>query len=467
MAEGVLMRRLIWALVLIIFVVLLYWAGTNMEKYETKVWSGASSEARKNPYLAAQQFLESRDVMVFSASDTLNFDDISTNDTVFLSHVDSMLVSQSQIDKALDWINRGGYLMVGVSHEIEGRSSILKEFDISPVKRDITIEEAFTDDNGDVLKPSERLREINRQIEQEIANEREEKSAEKKVKEESKPTSSIDADDSFAEQLLGLINIESEYEYYRIHLGGLEDPLFLAVLDRITFDHQLLYVDDTHHEESASSDENYAQDVDYQLNTWVGDEHGARLLQFYYGDGTFTALSSSEIWENDYIGLGDHAYFLSYIVPDESAIHLFYNITAPTLTELIKRYFTELILALSVLLMLWLWRNGVRVQPITMVVEGQRRSFAEHLTASAKFLVAKQQYHVLLEPLKDDIESQMRPFHPNYSQLNEQSQMALLAERTQLSEQTLTLWIGYTQHIDSQEELLAALNIGNAIRKLL
>lgn len=458
------MRRLLWVLVLAIFVFLIYWLSTNMEKYETQVWSGASSEARKNPYLAAEQFLQGRNVTVFSASEALNFDDISTNDIVFLSHVDSMLVSQSQIDKALSWISRGGYLLVGVSDEIEGRSSILKEFDISPVKRDVKIEEAFTDDDGEVLSPSERLREINRQIEEEIAKE---SSAEKTVKKEPNPKSKIDADDDFAEQLLGLINLESDYEYYRIDLSSMEDQLFLAVLDRITFEHEMLYAGEINSDEVSISDEVYEQEADYQLSTWVGDEHGARLIQFYYGEGTFTVLSSTEIWENDYIGLADHAYFLSYIVPDESTLHLFYNITAPTLTELVKRYFIELMLASLVLLGLWLWRNGVRVQPITKVVEGQRRSFAEHLGASAKFLVAKQQYHVLLEPLKDDIEYQMRPFYPNYSQLNGQAQIALLAERTQLNETILQSWIGYIQRMDTQEELLAALKIGNVIRKKL
>jgi hypothetical protein len=247
----------------------------------------------------------------------------------------------------------------------------------------------------------------------------------------------------------------------------MEDQLFLAVLDRITFEHEMLYAGEINNDEVSISDEVYEQEADYQLSTWVGDEHGARLIQFYYGEGTFTVLSSTEIWENDYIGLADHAYFLSYIVPDESTLHLFYNITAPTLTELVKRYFIELMLASLLLLGLWLWRNGVRVQPITKVVEGQRRSFAEHLGASAKFLVAKQQYHVLLEPLKDDIEYQMRPFYPNYSQLNGQAQIALLAERTQLNETILQSWIGYIQRMDTQEELLAALKIGNVIRKKL
>lgn len=485
--------KILWGLLVISVCLFGYFLSTKMEKYETQVWSGSSVQARKNPYLAAQQFLESRDVKVISTTETLNFDDIDTGDIVFLSHVDSMLVSQSQIDKALSWINRGGYLLVGVSSEVEGHASILNEFDINPTKRDINIEEALVDEDGEPLIASERMREINRQIEEERIKETQEQQQNKELKgdvedEADKPQVKIDENDDFTEQLLDLLNVDLDYEYYRVNLSDADEYIFLAVLDRITLWHEFLDVEEEYYDdysEDENSEEYAQQDADdeaeadssvservsadgkYKLSTWVSDEHGARLLQFKHGDGTFTAISSSEYWENDYIGLADHAYFLSYIVANESTFHLFYNVTAPPLSELVKRYFFELLMAALVLLILWLWRNGIRVQPVTNVVEGQRRSFAEHLGASAKFLVAKQQYQVLIEPLKEDIALQMRPFYPNFSQLNEQAQMALLVERTKLPEHTLQEWVRYSNKVDSQDELVAALKIGNAIRKTL
>ncbi len=498
--------KILWSVVAIAIGVSVYIVSTLIEKYETQIWSGASRAARENPYLAAQQFLESRDVVVISSTDTLDFESIDTSDTVFLSRVDSMLVSQSQVDKAMAWISRGGYLLVGVSAEIEGRASILNEFDISPTERAIEIEDAFVDDDGEPLKASERMREINRQIEEELAKKPQAKTEAKAdadradaasgdATDTTEPKAKINANDDFTKQLFDLLNIDYEHEYYRVNLSDASDQAFLAVLDRITLEHELLYsggdgfddgddvsseeFDDEYYDELDESHVNSKSDTevqanertsangDYKLTTWVNDEHGARLLQFEYGEGTFTALSSAQYWENGYIGLADHAYFLSYLVPNESRLHLFYNVTAPPLSALLKRYFFELLLAAFVLLALWLWRNGIRVQPVTQVNDGERRSFAEHLRASAKFLVANQQFQVLIEPLKEDIELQMRPFYSNFSQLNERMQVELLAERTQLPNDTLTAWVRYSKKVESQDELLAALKIGNAIRKTL
>lgn len=448
------------------------------EEYESHIWAGESKEARTNPYLAAQRFLEGRNIVVEPAIDKLDFTLIPTGDLVLLSQVDAMLVSQSQIDEALDWVSRGGYLLVGVSEESEGGSSILNEFDISPVSQDIEIAEAFVDDDGNSLTPSQRMREANKRID--------ERRAEKKKREDEKAkgelisndindeesngnsasgdssaseddSASEEDDEKFNEQLFDLLNSDFNHEFYKTHAGDNDDEIYLAVLDSITLSHPQALGD---------YDDDYSSDT-YELLAWSDDEHGERLLQFSYGDGTFTAISSTELWENKYIGLGDHAYFLSYLIPDSSTLHLFYNITAPSISNVTNRYFHEVIWSALVLLCLWLWFCGIRVQRVADVVDGQRRNFAEHLSSSAKFLVANKQFRALLDPIQEDIEQQMRPFYPRFSQLNEHSQVAMLAERTQISEPTLKQWVRYCNSVDTQQELLTALKIGNAIRKKL
>lgn len=426
------------------------------EEYELQVWTGEGEKARLNPYLAAERYLESRDVRVTSGNDQLDFSTIPTTDLVFLAKVDSMLVSQTQVDAALDWISRGGYLLVGVAEEIEGHASILKEFDIEPKYQDVDIVEAFLDEDGNPMSASERMQEINNKIE-ERQLEQERRLAEGLEPEEAIETPiNLSEDDSFNAQIFDLLNVDFAHEFYRMPLSDSDDELYLAVLDRMVLSHPMS-------QQEADEEFNHS----YEMVAWIGDEHGERLLQFNYGEGQFTALSSTELWTNKYIGLGDHAYFISYLLPNDSTVHLFYDVSMPSIVHLLNKYFFEAIWSGLILLGLWLWRCGFRVQRLIDVVEGQRRSFAEHLRSSAKYLVANKQFKVLIDPVKEGIEQQMRPFYPRFSQLNEHSQLAMLVERTELPESTLRDWLRYCQKIENQQELVAALKIGNAIRKKL
>jgi len=427
------------------------------EEYQTQVWTGEGERAKRNPYLAAQRFLEDRGVSISSSNEQLDFSIIPTSDLVFLSKVDSMLVSQTQVDAALDWVSRGGYLLVGVSQEIEGHASILKEFDIEPEYKDVEIAEAFLDDDGEPMSASERMEEINRKIDERRAEEKLRDSADLDEQEEAleKPVE-LNEDDTFEAQIFDLLNVDYAHEFYRMPIGDDGEELYLAALDRIVLSHPMVYGDfDAEHSDA------------YEMVAWVDDEHGERLLQFAYGDGTFTALSSTEYWTNKYIGLGDHAYFLSYLFSDGSNLHLFYNVSVPTISHLLNKYFGEAIWAALVFLGLWLWNRGPRVQKVIDVVEGQRRSFSEHLAASAEYLVANKQFHVLIKPIQEDIEQQMRPYYPGFTQLNQHSQVAMLAQKTQLPESTLRDWLGYCQKVENQQQLIAALKLGNAIRKKL
>lgn len=427
------------------------------EEYQKTIWTGDSKQAKLNPYLAAQRFLEDRGLRVSSSNEQIDFSTIPTNDLVFMSKVDSMLVSQTQVDAALDWVSRGGYLLVGVTQEIAGHASILKEFDIKPQYKDVEIAQAFLDDDGEPMSLSQRMEETNKKIEERRSAEqqRDSESLDKQKEVLEKPVE-LNENDTLEAQIVDLLNDDYAHEFYRMPISDDGQGLYLAALDRIVLSHPLVYGDF----EAEHSD-------NYEMVAWVDDEHGERLLQFAYGDGTFTALSSTEYWTNTYIGLGDHAYFLSYMFPDDSTLHLIYNVSAPSIAFLLNKYFAEAIWAALVLLCLWLWNRGLRVQKMIDVVEGQRRSFSEHLAASAKYLVANKQFHVLIKPIQEDIEKQMRPYHPEFSQLNQHSQAAVLAQRTQLPEPSLSDWLGYCQKVENQQQLIAALKIGNAIRKKL
>jgi len=520
----------LWALLVVLSVLLVVGYFKFTEEYETDIWTGQSKEARVNPYLAAQKFLESRDVVVENTLDALDFDAIDIDDIVVLTEVDSMLVSNSRVEAALDWVERGGYLLVGANNDSEGGNSILDHFDIKVEYQDFEIAESFIDTDGDEMTAAERMEETNRKIDERIAEreaekaERDAKKAEREAEKDkleldgasessnaANPDSeddeqSDDADSEFDSDLFDILNADYQHEFFKASISSLDDDIHLAVLDRFVFvnddqydydsydeyqdeDYEYLDDDDEFDEyydeddyESSSDEalsEEYADEAEdaldnetvtnekYTLVASIDDEHGSRFLQYEYGAGYFTVVSSLKLWQNNYIGLGDHAYFLSYLVPNESKLHLFYNISSPSIGQILGQYFYEAIWALLILLTLWLWWRGIRVQRVIETVEGQRRNFAEHLSSSAKYLIANKQFDQLLMPIKDDIEQQMRLFYPNYSQLNQQAQLTMLAERTDIKQPTLQQWLVLCGGVSSQQQLLAALKIGSAIRKQL
>lgn len=457
--------KLLWGLSIIAVGIVVFCMVFLMEQYESTEWTGQSEKAARNPFLAAERFLEQRGVEVVKTTDQIDFDQIPTDQTVILTEVDGMLVTQRQVDKALAWIHRGGYMIVGVGKEIQGQTSILREFEIEPEELEVKIDDLFLNQDGEAQTISERLREINKKIDERQAEE-----AKKNVEEQSPAQGegkrdTTDKDDDFNQQLLDLLNPEFEHEYFRLSLEG-DESLFIAVLDRIVLNHPLFY-DDADHENESDEVESEQTTNGYTLSAWSADENGLRLLQMDYGQGSFVALSGSELWENGYIGKGDHAYFLSYLVPDNSTLQLFYNVQSPALYRIAHRYFYESIWAAFALLALWLWYRGIRVQRISLDKDSGRRNFAEHLRSSAEFLTRNNQFSALLLPVKHDIEQQLRAQYPNFSQLNEATQTSILIEKTKLSTPAIESWLAYCKNIDNREQLFAALQLGNAIRKQL
>lgn len=409
------MRKYWLAAVTIILMLFAAWLFTALfEQYEEELDAGYSKEARLNPYLAAKHFLEKNDLKVLEQTTVLDFSLIPTDDTVFLSQVDSMLLTESQIKKAEDWVAQGGFLVLGVGQEIEGHDSFLSRFDIEPKY----VKKINSDDN--------------------------------------------ESNDQLAEAIVEMLEKGKEPDRYSIHLADDDSELSVQALDRIVLNHPAIKKGAD--QDNATTKETNSTD---ELTASVSDNLGPRLLQFNYGKGGFVALSSTRFWQNKYIGKADHAYLLAYLMPKETTVHLFYNVTAPSLWELLKRYFLELSLVSIAMLLLWLWRVGLRVQGVKQVPEGQRRLFTENLAASAAFLASKKQYQPLIAPIKEDITAQMQRFHPGFLQLAQSVQTALIAERAEMPEETVQAWINYTNIVNNQDELIEALKLGNAIRRKL
>lgn len=401
---------------------------TFFESYQEEVSIGYSKDARTNPFFAAQLFLEQDDVVVLSDPNQLDFAEMDQSATIFLSSVDSVILTEKQVSEALDWIFAGGYLIVGVGQEIIGHASLLSSFDITA--------ELIDNPNEDFVDFLEQ--ELNQDEGQRMDQETESRGPNKDTQEELS---------------------EPEPLNYQLKLNDNEQELDIQVLDDISLAHPSQKYD----EDGEVID--YQPATQYQLGAFAGDENGIRLMQFDYGEGVFTALSSDAIWRNDHIAAVDHAFFLSYMVAKDSSLFIYYNINAPSLFSLLRQYFWETMLSFCVLLLLWIWRSAQAVAGKESVKVGNRRLFSEHLTASAEFLFSRQQYTQLLEPLRDEINHLAAQWHPTFNTLSGVEQSSLMAQRTGLAESRITQWQRVMRDCHTQSNFETALRLGNHIRE--
>ena len=445
MKKGILL--LVVSLLVGIFV---WYFKTFYEQYDKEVVTGYTIEAKRNPFLAAKLFLQDNEVHFVEKNDELDFNDIGTNEVVFLSDVDDMILTESQVKEALEWVGHGGSLIVGVGNEIQGNASLLERFDILPIEYHRDLEDIISD--GQTL--SQRLRERNEEIDDQ----------------ENNPDQSNGEgyELSFDDVIDDALGITDEGETYTVYFSEEVGELTLQVQDRIVLNHPQAPA--LSHDLDVDDDELLLYGVyedDYSLDFYAGDSKGSRFLQFTYGEGRFTALSSSNIWENSNIDDADHAFLLALFVPDKSSVRFFYNVVSPTLSVLLKRYFGESLLAALLLLIVWLWRSSLRVQVVKQELTTQRRAFSEHLKASAEFLISKEQYALLLEPIQADINAQMRLLHPGYNDLTPDEQIPVLSIQTELAKETIRSWFDALQSVESQEHMIATLKVGSAIRNKL
>ena len=438
-------KGIIILIVLMLVGGLVWYFSTFYESYQKEFNTGYSSEARKNPFLAAKLFLQENKVNYKEKIDKLDFADIGVHETVFLASVDDMVLSQSQVDASLEWISSGGNLIVGVGKEIEGNTSLLEYFDVDPIEYTFDFEDELISDGRTV---SERLRDRNKEIE-----EQQEDSEVDKSKEASSLEGTIN----------DILDIDYETNTFVVEINKDIGEFTLQVEDEIVLNHPQAQASI----ESGDEIFNDIFDDDYSLEFYAGDKRGARLLMFNYGQGKFTVLSSAEYWYNYNIDSQDHAYLLNVLIPENSSVHFFYDISSLSLTQLLKKYFGESLLAALFLIILWLWRASLRTQVVKQELTNQRRAFSEHLKASAEFLSSKQQYSLLLEPIEADINAQMKILHPGYSDLSTDKQISKLSLQTEFAKETIESWFAALNNVENQEHMITSLQIGNAIRNKL
>lgn len=133
------------------------------------------------------------------------------------------------------------------------------------------------------------------------------------------------------------------------------------------------------------------------------NDWGAQLAALRLGEGKVTVLSGLKLWYNSNLHLLDHAWLLADLVRDAGPVWFIRNMDMPPLGRWLWQQAWPLIVGLTLVLALFLWRRMPRIGPILASPAKREPDFLDHLSASGRFLWRTDQPEALLQPLRDDI----------------------------------------------------------------
>ncbi|MDN6858802.1 DUF4350 domain-containing protein [Pseudomonas sp. CAN2814] len=369
-----------------------YYLYRNLEPYTETVEHGPSPEARANSYLAAEMYLRGRGLKVTTASGIEVLDKLpALGQTLILLGTRENL-TPTQNSRLLDWANRGGHLIVTAENlwdEKEGKSGDL-------LLDQLGVQQFLTEDlNKDEDKDGGKT-------EAEASDEQGDEPASAPEAQEQHPDQPSSASDDAEEK-------EPYPQLTKLYLENEKAPAYIDF--------------DTDYHLFDSKNLAYA---------WANSADSTHLLQLEHGQGLITVLTDNWIWQNRQLEDYDNAWLLWYLTQD-SAVTLVKRADSDSLFGLLARYFPQALAAAVLLLILVLWRSGLRQGPLQPNPDRSRRQLEEHLRAGADFILRQRGQLALLQGLQRDVMRRARQRQPGFDRLPVAEQWQALGRMTRLS----------------------------------
>ncbi|SDH66008.1 DUF4350 domain-containing protein [Pseudomonas panipatensis] len=385
-------RLLLGMLLLAVLAAVAFYLAQNLRPYSETVEHGPSPEARGNPYLAAERFLQGRGLKVKSARGLDVLDQLPSKGQTLILLGSRENLTPTQSHQLLDWAARGGHLIV-------------------------TAERLWDDQagsSGDLLLDTLGVRQyLTEDLEQDkpAATPEGQGSEGKAPTAEDAPVPADDAEAGAPTPPDDASKAEEDDHYpelTKLYLENEQAPAY------ISFDTDYHLLD--------------AKNLAY---AWANSHNATHLLQLQQGDGLVTVLTDNWIWQTDNLERYDNAWLLWYLTQD-SAVTLVYRAEGDSLATLLTRNYPQALLALALLLACALWRAGLRQGPLLPTPSRARRQLVEHLRASADFLLRQRGHIALLQGLQRDILRRARQRQPGFERLPIAEQWQLLGRMTRL-----------------------------------
>ncbi|MFV2030988.1 MAG: DUF4350 domain-containing protein [Gammaproteobacteria bacterium] len=342
---------------------------SSIEFYDETEKTSWSLQAIRNPYLAAQQFMQQSGINAVEADSLVGLDSLDGVDTLLITDA-NQVVNPRQLERVLAWLEKGGNLIVTANSVANSDDLLLDKFNVGvdwyleendDSEEDLANDEIARDETEDD-KPSvsEALRDYNRQID------------EGKAPEEISLLAAV-------EKSLTTIDFGEE-------IGSLE----------IEFDSSSVlthpYIEGEDYDESEP-----------QPFSWSSSENGIHLMQFDVGSGLLTIISDPTIWTSSRIDQRDHAYLLWVLSSKEGDFAILHPSLRDSFWQLMWNNAPELLIALALSVALWLWHLGQRFGRIVPRDTSGVRALSEHFSATANYLWHRKAGDELIAPLRQQI----------------------------------------------------------------
>lgn len=373
------------AVLVALVVVLLGWGlYSSIEFYDETVEARWSFDAMRNPYLAAQQFLEQSEIDVVDADSLVDLDSLDGVGTLFVSEA-NQVATPRQLRELKGWLEAGGHVIYAASRVGEGDDLLLEELDVSVERRD-----REGDEDSEEPTLSESMREYNRQIE------------EGKTREE------------IADALAGQNSLT------RVDFGDEIGALEIEFDDSKSLVHP--YIEGEGYDASKPEPSN-----------WAFSDYGVQLMQFEVGGGLLTLVSDPTVWISYYIDQHDHAYLLWLLAAPEGSFAILRPVLKDSIWTLLWNNATELLIASAALLALWLWHQGARFGRILPRDTSRQRALGEHFSSISHYLWHRRDGEYLITPLRQRVLRRASLVLGEFSGADAGRQAELLAERCDLN----------------------------------
>ncbi len=150
----------------------------------------------------------------------------------------------------------------------------------------------------------------------------------------------------------------------------------------------------------------------------ASDAHGARVISVPAGRGRLTVASDYDFASNESIGRHDHAVFLVRLIElhgVRAAWLVLRGDEVPGLWERLRADAWQAMSSIGVLLVLWIWSQGLRFGPLLSQPGPVRRRLLEHIEASGRFMWRRGKADALLQTVRESLLRSIEFRHPGWS----------------------------------------------------
>jgi hypothetical protein len=369
-------RRIIWISLLVVGLCVLVgaWFVSNYDRVPVKERKDEEPEARRNPHLALERFLERMGRHLTREKDARVLDALPPGGVLILDRNRRHHMSAARTEHLMAWVAAGGYLIV-VPEDTNVSDPVCEQLDVSP----------FVPNNKNFMN---------------LGNDEDDEESPDEPSPEAKAPPAKRSPKTIAVEIPGASRpLTVKFWPYGLAYEGEEDPQW-----------------------QAGDDDYGAQFLHFSIGSG----------QVTVADGLTQILSNRNIGDHD------HAELLWTLIqtyqPDTSRpVILMSRLVVPSLWDWLAESAWTALIAGLVLLALWIWRILPRFGPAVPEPDASRRELREHLAALGRYVWRAGGLDHWLRVAREDFFGRLALRHPAVAALPPAEQATELARMSERS----------------------------------